>query len=138
MSRSFLSLNARHDCMKFTVPLFFLNFCLSFFPDLNLIWRQYVWWKCVQFDLGPFKEQLRTYLGFRVFSCSDNWGRAPISGQMANMLRLCSDLSFSHKILGVLPYEKIGAHRIKASRFSSRIFSNFVLKGLAPISIFPH
>ena len=27
---------------------------------------------------------------------------------------ICSDFTFSHKILRVLPYEKIGAHRIKA------------------------
>ena len=50
----------------------------------------------------------------RVFSCPDNRGSAPISGQMAKVLRFSSDFCFSHKILRVLPYEKIGAHRIKA------------------------
>ena len=55
---------------------------------------------------------------------------------------ICSDYApiflFSQNTKGLLPHEKIGAHRIKASRFSSGFCSDFVLKGLAPISIFPH
>ena len=44
---------------------------------------------------------------FRVFSCPENQGSAPISGQMGNMVQIYFSLKKK-------PKEKIGVYRIKA------------------------
>ena len=59
-------------------------------------------------------KQAAECLGFRAFSRPENRDNAPNSGQMANLPRICSKFWISHKILRVLPYEKIGAQRIMA------------------------